>query len=285
MTLESDLATTGIEQVPLCNICGSNGESDPRWADLLGLPARYGVLRCIPCGLRWLSPRPAADALEVIYSAEHYFGQGDTGYAQFAALRLDEFRSRVEAMLASGAQSVLDYGAATGEFTGIAASQGMRAVGIEFSRAARSEAARRGIELLAPGTEVGEFDVIHMNHVLEHLPDPSEHLRWCLEHLAPNGMLWIEVPFQFDNDLDRLRRLAGRWHPSFNAFSLHHTYFFSQRSLRRICDQANLSIEALRQPFMPAPWRSSGLMGLFIAIASLRGNGDALVLKARRATR
>jgi SAM-dependent methyltransferase len=279
LNAETSLSTLATETVPLCNLCGRQGNSDRRWARLLALPARYGVLRCRGCALRWLSPRPAPDALHVVYSAEHYFGGGDTGYAQFAAQRLDSFAERIRQMIAEGARSVLDYGAATGEFVEIARSLGMRAEGIEFSDAARDQAAARGLLLHAPDAEIGRFDVIHMNHVFEHVPDPLAHLKWCREHLTAHGLLWIEVPFQFDNDLDRLRRWTGKWQPHFDAFSLHHTFFYSKRSLRLLCKRSGFHVESLTQPY--APIAGSRLRRFAGSLARMRGNGDLLELRAR----
>jgi len=40
----------------------------------------------------------------------------------------------------------------------------------------------------------GTFDVISMIHVLEHIPDPLPVLRSILPRLAPEGLLFIEVP-------------------------------------------------------------------------------------------
>lgn len=40
----------------------------------------------------------------------------------------------------------------------------------------------------------GTFDVISMIHVLEHIPDPIPVLQGILPRLAPNGLLFVEVP-------------------------------------------------------------------------------------------
>jgi hypothetical protein len=94
-----------------------------------------------------------------------------------------------------------------------------------------------------------------MNHVLEHMPDPVNHLKWCLDKLQPGGALVVEVPRQFDNDADRLRRLAGRGgkQQTFDAFSLHHTYFFAPRTLRKACEFAGFEITSIRTLITPNP--------------------------------
>lgn len=284
MTLIADLATTSVESVPACNVCGRAGAADSRWARLLRLPPPYGVLRCNDCGLRWLSPRPGPDGWAIVYNHEHYFGGGETGYAQFAAQRVEAFRERLSHFQRQGIRSVLDYGAATGEFVEIARALGMAAEGIEFSDAAREVAAARGLRLHRPDDPLPTtFDLIHMNHVFEHMPDPSAHLRWCARQLNPGGRLFIEVPYQFDNDLDRLRRALGRGGRQLetNAFSLHHTFFYTKESLRRLCEGAGFSVSTLTQPFAPEPPALSPARQLMGRMARARGHGDLLRVEAR----
>jgi 2-polyprenyl-3-methyl-5-hydroxy-6-metoxy-1,4-benzoquinol methylase len=48
----------------------------------------------------------------------------------------------------------------------------------------------------------GQFDCITLFHVLEHLPEPRRVMRWVREHLAPEGLLIIQVPDIAANPLD-----------------------------------------------------------------------------------
>jgi SAM-dependent methyltransferase len=48
----------------------------------------------------------------------------------------------------------------------------------------------------------GEFDCITLIHVLEHLPDPMAVLRWVRPHLAPGGLLVVQIPDIAANPLD-----------------------------------------------------------------------------------
>ena len=45
-------------------------------------------------------------------------------------------------------------------------------------------------DLFAPN----QFELIRMNHVLEHLNDPVRHLDQIVHWLAPGGLLYVEVP-------------------------------------------------------------------------------------------
>lgn len=75
-----------------------------------------------------------------------------------------------------------------------------RAVGVDYSVDA-ALAAAHGLEVIAmdAGAALGRlegqrFDVVLLNSVLEHLPDPVAVLVQCRERLRPGGRLLINVP-------------------------------------------------------------------------------------------
>jgi len=237
------------ETVEHCILCaGAIAAVDERFGMLLGLRPPYGVMRCTDCGLRWLSPRPTQEAYEQIYAYENYFDgpSAEENYATLARQRRPYFIrriERIEAMLGRKEHlTILDIGAATGEFVHEALKRGHRAAGIELSEGARAQAKTRyGIELSGVRVEdlsaTAQYDVVHMNHVLEHMANPATIISLCARLLRSGGMLVIEVPQQIDNDLDRLRRMVLPWRrPAFNAYSVHHTYFFSPATLARLLE-------------------------------------------------
>lgn len=286
----ADVVAAGQETVP-CNLCGDSGFPDPRFSKLLELPPEFAARHCPGCSLRWLSPRPSAEAYRLLYSAENYFESGDiTDYSQYARQREQYFKARIAtiALAHPPPARILDYGSATGEFVEFAREAGFVAEGVEFSEDARRTAASRGIDLMAPeDVPQAAFDVIHMNHVLEHMPDPLSHLRMCQGLLAPQGTLVVEVPNQFDNDLDRLRRWSGKADAQpFNSFSLHHTFFFTKRSLGALAQAAGFTIHTLKT-LVAEPPGQIGLMRKLVqfaaTVAAARGNGgDVIELYARK---
>lgn len=80
----------------------------------------------------------------------------------------------------------------------------------------------------------GNFDVILMFHVLEHLSSPVDSLKACYERLAPGGLLYVEVP----NINDALLTLYDV--PDYRRFHffLDHLHYFSRRSLTIAFEQA-----------------------------------------------
>jgi 2-polyprenyl-3-methyl-5-hydroxy-6-metoxy-1,4-benzoquinol methylase len=291
------------ERVNRCVVCtDSVGIEDLRFKSLLMLCDPYSVQRCPSCGLHWLSPRPNAEGYRRLYSQESYFGGSGASPAQYEAVvtdRLDYFRSRIQRaariLQRSTPLSVLDYGAATGDFVALARAEGHHCEGVELSDDARAASLERlGISLLsseqAESLKPGQFDLLHMNHVLEHMPNPAEHLRWCANLLKPDGLLVFEIPQQFDNDLDRMRRLlhCGGRQLRFDAYSLHHTYFFNPKTVRLLLQRNGFeplhlsTFNADKTPLWPPRARSWVLFFLLGMADKLHRGGNIVEVFARR---
>ncbi len=299
-TEKLSLADLDTEEANRCVLCGNETpEPDNRFRKLLALTGPYNVLRCSSCGLAWLSPRPTASAYDRIYAYESYFdGNGALEeYADVAGSRNVHFVKRLEriASLLPGMRQprLLDIGAATGDFVHAAAGTGFDAAGMEISAGAREEAQRKyGISLLPGPLEAVArdhvFDVIHLNHVLEHLAEPVDILETCYRMLAPGGLLVIEVPQQFNNDLDRIRFSTGLRKPVFNSYSLHHIYFFDPENLTAMIRKAGFDVESVatanpnRTPLWPFSI-SNWILRVFLAVSDrLRQGGNIIEVYGRK---
>jgi SAM-dependent methyltransferase len=299
---QDELLALPTENVEQCILCPNlEGRVDRILCRYLALMGPYSALRCPKCGLRWLSPRPDAQGYRLLYSNEGYFGGAGASPANYEAVvgqRVQYFQKRIEkaeAILDRKVElSILDYGAATGEFVALASARGHEVVGIELSDDARAAAQKRlGVELLSPdqGIELtAEFDVIHMNHVLEHMVNPLAHLQWCRRRLRAGGILVLEVPQQFDNDLDRARRALGVGGKQcrFDAYSLHHTYFFDRQTMGLLLRTAGFATLRMRTfnpdktPLRPVSARSL-VLRVFLGLADqLHGGGNIIEVFARR---
>ncbi len=248
-----------IESVEYCVLCDSTSfEEDIVFAKKLGLINPFSCKKCSQCGLRWLSPRPTQRGYELVYTMDNYFG-GEHSPENFAVLedsRKEMFRDRLKRIgsyCSSGQKTLLDIGAATGQFVHEARNTGFDAKGIELSAEAREEAIKKysinlsGDSLKDLFLQGYRFDVIHMNHVFEHVLEPDKCLQECNNLLNKNGLLVIEVPQQFYNDLDRLKiLLLMSKKPSFTTYSLHHTYFYTPNTLTSLLKRYNFSVCGLR---------------------------------------
>ena len=84
------------------------------------------------------------------------------------------------------------------------------------------------------------FDLIRMEHVLEHLPDPVAYVRGAKRLLKPRGRLVINVP-GIESLSFRLARQC--WQPLQPVYHLHH---FSHRSLKCLAEKTGLHLQRYR---------------------------------------
>jgi len=169
-----------------------------------GAPITGGeIFRCLRCGTHQVVPLPSVDEIRSLYSEDYYEGYmtgagmvgGNTEVSPVLRHRLAELERRL------GHQGhLLDVGCGLGLFVKYAADQGWDAAGLETSAWAAREGAREyGItihpaELAAAPIEPGSLDVVHFNHVMEHVLDPVAEMRAALGLLRKGGMLVVEVP-------------------------------------------------------------------------------------------
>lgn len=95
--------------------------------------------------------------------------------------------------------SLLDVGCGDGSFLRIARGCGWQVIGIDPDLKAVANAARQGLTVHQGGIEhfAGEserFDVITLNHVIEHVHAPLGVLKACHALLRPGGQIWLETP-------------------------------------------------------------------------------------------
>ena len=150
-----------------------------------------------------------------------------------AAIHVRSYRELLEPT-----SRVLDVGAGSGEFAFLMKWLGKTVTGIEpnvdYAAYCRDEL---GLDVrtshLCPDLFLpGQFDLIRMNHVLEHLNDPVRYLGEIANWLAPDGLLYVEVP---NIEVECRNRSRGR------MFHYAHIFNFNPWTLRACAGLAGLS--------------------------------------------
>ena len=89
------------------------------------------------------------------------------------------------------------------------------------------------------------FDAIRFNHVLEHTQNPLAELQRSRTLLNPGGVIYISVPniagisTNLKNLQSRLHLKKRRWR---HYAALHHLWFFTPSTLRRLIAHAGLGV-------------------------------------------
>ncbi|MGH2454262.1 MAG: class I SAM-dependent methyltransferase [bacterium] len=235
------------------------------------------VAACRTCGLSFLLPLPTAAEIDSssLYEDEYFAGYARAGITLPAEARQvpRRYRRRLRQALPGGRPGrLLDVGPGHGSFLAYARDQGWHTFGVDISRHA-VQLARRLYDLeIANGTLQAAafpddaFDLVHLSHVLEHVPDLRGTLGEVQRVLKPGGLVAIEVPNELDNLHARVRRVARRVAPP--PVPSTHLYFFTPRALRRALVEAGFvrcRVRTLRDTADPLWWRRLAKRMLTIA--------------------
>lgn len=174
-----------------CRLCGSR-----RNAVYYRRSANDCILKCLQCGLLFVFPRPPAQELEEYYrTSDPAYIQG---YQDQISRRGRQILSRAQELKKPGL--LLDLGCGYGYFMAQAEKNGWQVAGVELSPAAARFARERfrldvfAGDMAEAALQEKSFDLISLQHVLEHIPEPLELLTALRGKLKDDGLLAIAVP-------------------------------------------------------------------------------------------
>jgi SAM-dependent methyltransferase len=223
------------------------------WGDVLDSVGGFDVIECGACGFKHIVPIPTSEELDQIYRQDYYSTEKplylerhredlewwDTFYA--------DHYDRFETALPPDRRRLLDVGSGPGFFLLHGKRRGWDVLGVDPSAQAVAHARGLGVEVVEgfltdeTADQFGIFDVIHMNEVLEHIPDPRAMVRLARALLRPGGLLCVIVPNDY-NPLQAIVRDQQGYEPWWVA-PPHHINYFDAGSLARLVEDAGLEVE------------------------------------------
>lgn len=244
--------STGFGNRAQCGLCSSKDVTDLYSIKSLQLK------KCGSCGAIFVYPQPTYEELLPDYQ-EKYFLSGEHlewGYADYLELEADiretsKRRLRVMEKYLKGGK-LLEPGCATGWFLDEARKRGYQVSGVEISGfAAQWGRENLGLDIfIGPLAEAkfagGEFDVVVLWDVLEHLSDPLAELREINRVLKKGGYLCVSVP----NAGSIWARFMGRRWFGYSKIR-EHIYYYDRQSLAGAMRRADFSVvESRSSPFL-----------------------------------
>ena len=202
------------------------------------------VIRCQQCRLVFAWPRPSDTGLS--YEESYFDAHDEAGLVQVAEAQLPRFQRRL-ARVAPDPGRLLEIGVGRGGFLAMARDLGWSVTGVDVSQWAADQIERQhGIRVIVgdlrdAGLTSGSFDLVHMSHVLEHVPDPVRLLQEVRRVLTPGGRVIIEVPNELENVYTwaRLRSGTARPYPVPST----HLWFFTPPTLARVVKAAGFATD------------------------------------------
>jgi len=237
----------------ICDLCGLHEYKIKEiLSKRLGLEdTKYGVVKCVNCGLLRLYPIP--DEIEFSSIYENYAVKKSRILVEQNREVIYKHKLQKLRKYCKG-NRLLDIGAGLGTFVKCAIGENFDAIGIEYEEKQcqlakelyNVDLINRKIEDIYKDLIHEEYDVINLHHVLEHVQSPMDILKVIKKLLAPGGIVLIEVPNQFSNIKKEL------WYRLFQKFKypdnkLHHLTFFTIRTLKEYIKQNNFTILEINQ--------------------------------------
>ncbi len=234
-------------KVDSCAICGGplsvryRGVKDDRY----GYPDSFDICECEKCKHAQTSPRIVEEYLSELYS--NYYPRNEMDPAELGTLAVDRnnFLTRVRQWLkgennqghyrAKQGEVVLDYGCGTGVSLLELKVAGVDGYGVETDKNVEKTASYWGLKVcigeLKDDTYPGiKFNLISLNQVIEHIPEPVKLLQLLEKRLSPGGRIVLSFP----NSRSIYRKLFGKkwinWHIPYH---LHH---FSRASFEKMVE-------------------------------------------------
>lgn len=137
-------------------------------------------------------------------------------------------------------RTILDYGCGMGGMLIPFVQSGSSCVGCDLGEEFLSQGRRLGLKLICGGVEdvkhLGQFSLVILSHVLEHIRTPREFLKAIREIIEDGGHLVVEVPgirsipTSYQGDILRYLQNAHVWH-------------FNRSTLARLLKEAGFCIE------------------------------------------
>ena len=192
-----------------CPICGSDRTRLYR-TDVVDLeyfvvpPRDFAMQKCGDCGSEFLTPRPLESELPPFYPSDyHAYNENHSGVARL----LVQFRARSRArfygrLIQSRPGRIFDVG--TGDcrhFDELRRYLDLECAGIEIQPDVAAKGRARGYDVLEGTLEsadlsdhVGRYDIVSMNHILEHVVSPHTMLERANDLLRPGGHVIGQLP-------------------------------------------------------------------------------------------
>lgn len=251
------LASTKVRTCPVCNTpCLQSGliGSLQKTAGSKLSADTFDLTYCACGELIYISPLPTDDDFKTLYVVGKQFGQGSV-YRDEERVKsaLQYYEDRVRAMLSWSkrkhtGRAFLEIGAGLSWICRVA-----KKIDPEYKTVAQDVSAETVSEcswvdhylvtdlMDTRIDELGQYDVISMTHVIEHLIDPVWTLRRAKDLLKPGGTIFITAPYRpigwcpDDKDLNRWSAYTYNHVPA-------HLQYFSEQSLSKAASLAGLSL-------------------------------------------
>jgi SAM-dependent methyltransferase len=224
----------------------------------------YLIKECEKCGLVFINPQPSPKKIGKYYPAEEYYSLTSTNFNLKSILQktyyskennllkffLLPFKPFLNSVFIRENGRFLDIGCGSGQVLELIKNRDMLCYGVEPGRFNKKIAAEKKLnifhgDLIKARYPSNYFDVITMNHVIEHVYNPLEVLIEIRRIIKPNGIVIIGTPV---SDSLAFRIFKKNW---IALDTPRHLFIFSKNNLKEYAKKAGFSIQKRRYNSTP----------------------------------
>jgi 2-polyprenyl-3-methyl-5-hydroxy-6-metoxy-1,4-benzoquinol methylase len=236
-----------------CILCGSDKSKDilkARDYRFQITDKEFNVVQCQRCGLIYVNPRPIEKEIARFYPQDYYSNEG--GVAKAVSKLLQSMKIK-KIMNFKRKGRILDVGCGDGEFLLCFKKRGWEVYGVDTSehayRLARRKLGRNvfNCDLKRLSFPDRFFDVITLNHVLEHMFDPNKELKEIHKILKDDGILLLSTP---NIDSFQFKITKEHW---FHLDIPRHLYHYSPTTIKNLLEINGFKVIKLCYPLCDFP--------------------------------
>ncbi len=212
----------------------------------------FDVIECQTCGFKHIIPIPTLEELDKLYKDKFYSTEKPRYFKdveedlEWWNLTYCNYYHLFEKYCQKGNRRLLEIGSGPGYFLKCGKELGWDVLGFEPSKQATEYSQKSGIEIVndffndSSAGKHGKFDVVYMNTVVEHLPDPIALIKCAKSVLQSEGIICIIAPNDY-NPLQSILRENLGYEPWWVAPPQHINYFDFE-SIKRLLKRLGFEI-------------------------------------------
>lgn len=257
-----------------CEICGSKEISFlfKQKDKNLNIPGEFSIFKCNKCKANFINPQPSEKELERYYSKEKYYSlkKIESKESKKTSLRLKLYniyfnpnkkniflkilfspiKFIVRGTRIKKDSKLLDVGSGTGQFLYEMKELGMKTYGIEPGDFNEKEVKRYELniekkDLIKYKNKKEFFDIITMNHVLEHVNNPQEVIKKISLLSKKQGILIIGIP---NSNSLAYKLFRKNWH---QLDVPRHLFDYSDKNIKILLEKNGFKIIKIRYNSRP----------------------------------
>lgn len=214
------------------------------------------IVECLSCESIYQDPWPSNKEIEGFYPEDYQnYKRKDVPLLSILLQFFIDSAARNFINRYGAGIKLLDFGCGDGSFLISLYHQGVRNVfGFEPHKRENSSVTDQGVIFIDEIGQIGKlgpFDVIRMNHVIEHLSDLDSTMSALAGLLKPNGKLILQTP----NPKTVTRKIFGRFWGALHY--PYHTVLFTPAGLGKGSYRWGLGIDSINGCTLPTGWAMS----------------------------